>query len=340
MNKYCYVTLFFGNKDYIEGVILVALGLLKQKVKYPIICLITNDMIEFKNLLLQFYDEVIIVPIISTSSNEGIKISKNILKNEINQDHYMTKLHIFNKRILNYDKVVYVDADLIPVDKFDALFNYNSPAGWLEKIHNGMHIWSYWVFSSSIIPEEYTNISQHNSSEINTGLLIVEPNNKIFDDMINILQSNDEIEKKYWGCVDETGKFTQGYNRVDQQFITQYFSGKWNYVDEKYNVWGGLSNKKIYGLHMAGLRFKINNKDVFGKTWNYQTLFNSAYDKITNETLMWGIKNIKIKEDYDKIFFNNLQIILKNDETIKFSECPLNVLTSHQKLVKILLNSK
>lgn len=45
--NYCYVTLLFShdNKcDYFEGVILTGLGLRKQKVKYPLICLVTPDV--------------------------------------------------------------------------------------------------------------------------------------------------------------------------------------------------------------------------------------------------------------------------------------------------------
>lgn len=65
----CYTTLLFahnGKCDYLEGIILTGLGLRKQQVKYPLICLVTPDVSEEnRKIILEIWDKIIEVPYIS-----------------------------------------------------------------------------------------------------------------------------------------------------------------------------------------------------------------------------------------------------------------------------------
>ena len=46
--------------------------------------------------------------------------------------HVFFKLHIFNPKLFPYEKVCFVDSDLVPMNYYDSLFMLNTPAGWVE----------------------------------------------------------------------------------------------------------------------------------------------------------------------------------------------------------------
>ena len=46
--------------------------------------------------------------------------------------HVFFKLHIFNPKLFPYEKVCFVDSDLVPMNFYDSLFMLNTPAGWVE----------------------------------------------------------------------------------------------------------------------------------------------------------------------------------------------------------------
>ena len=46
--------------------------------------------------------------------------------------HVFFKLHIFNPKYFPYEKVCFVDSDLVPLNYYDSLFMLDCPAGWVE----------------------------------------------------------------------------------------------------------------------------------------------------------------------------------------------------------------
>ena len=145
-SKYAYVCLMFPapktkQASYTDGCILAALGLRRQKVQADIVCIVTPDISKKVQLkLFTVFDNVIEVPYITPfkMTENDIIINKDILKNCQGYNklhpysHVFTKLHIFNPDILPYDKVVFVDSDLVPMNFYDSLFTLNTPAGWVE----------------------------------------------------------------------------------------------------------------------------------------------------------------------------------------------------------------
>lgn len=291
-----FVTLLYGdyeNNSFINGVTIVALGLRKQNVNHDIICLITQDCLKYQSYLLTLFDKVLLVPYITghTDKKKGkvIQIDERVTFDNIKSDIF-TKLNIFNKDLLPYDKVVYVDADLIPIRKFDRLFDYKCPSGWLEINEEKSVIWSQWNFGfNKLIPKPYTDQMNSLGNSINGGLLVVKPDNKVFNEMIDTLQDYEKYCKKHKGTYSKYGFSDKKYFNYDQQFITQEFSGKWHYIDGRYNFWG-TNGFDIKGAHMAGLRYIIKDKIIFIKSWEYQISKKTTYTYFTNKTYLYGFK--------------------------------------------------
>ena len=90
------------------------------------------------------FDKVIYVPYISPYKMPGdgeletIMMDPDLFKNcnkyDINHpySHVFFKLHIFNPDIFPYEKVCFVDSDLVPLNYYDSLFMLDTPAGWVE----------------------------------------------------------------------------------------------------------------------------------------------------------------------------------------------------------------
>jgi lipopolysaccharide biosynthesis glycosyltransferase len=206
--SYVYVTLLFPDKhgkcSFLDGCVLTALGLRKQNVKYKIICMITKD-VDYKtiNILKIVYDEIIVVPYISPLDNADIKIISDIFSpvDYTDKNNYtemckvFTKLSIFNTNLFPYDKLCFVDCDLIPIKKFDKLFELDTPAGWLEiikEIEEGKtdlysRKWGVWIDikNNQLIPKEYTDVYKPPGSSINAGLLVIKPDYELYKFFIN-----------------------------------------------------------------------------------------------------------------------------------------------------------
>ena len=358
MTNFSYITLLYpdkhGNNSFLDGVILTGLGLRRQNTKYKLICLVTQDVSnDIQKIIKIIYDEIIIVPYISPLKNANIKIISDIFSpnDYTDENNYsemckiFTKLNIFNSNILPYDKVCFIDSDLIPIKKFDEIFNLNTPAGWLEKINdNGndsyARYWGTWdlINNNDLIPKCLTDIYKIDGTSINAGLLLIKPDYKLFEFFINQLQT----PKHLWfgsnylhkGNINWQRQFNEYYICPEQDYLTQHFSGQWHMINGLYCAWGNCSIKKVYGIHMAGNRFIINNKWVYGKTWQLQLTNTFEQNTLTNLLIIWGIINYpKLKKNIMK----NLKIYVNNN-FINFNEIILNDnnynnLTNDQKLL-------
>ena len=105
-------------------------------------------------------------------------------------------------------------------------------------------------------------------------------------------------------------------------------------INGLYCAWGKCSIKKAYGIHMAGNRFIINNKWVYGKTWQLQFTNDFKQNKLTNLLMIWGIINYPKLKNY---VMKDLKIYCNNN-LIKFNEININdqnynQLKSDQKLL-------
>ena len=365
--RFAYVVGMFPNPKnkkpaYLDGCILAALGLKRQKTNADIICMITHDIDkDTKQKLEVVFDKVMYVPYISPYDMGGkgklktIMMDPDLFKNCPNYTkdhpyvHVFFKLHIFNPTLFPYEKVCFVDSDLVPLNYYDSLFMLDCPAGFVEYRKKWPYLESYnwdrcdYLEHGKPIPKEITDVDKKTGADVNAGLLLVEPNQKEYDEMIHELtlpteqwMGPDKYHKGFWSFDFDapTGIafVDSSYCYPEQNYLTKRYSGSWKFIEFAFQSWT-LDPCNSFGIHMAafnpkpwfkqpiGVTIKLNHKFLpYIEQWRKKdvkipvTLKENSkenYDNISysyeifNEVILWGLINFKKLQDF---FIHDTQI--------------------------------
>ena len=333
--KFAYAIGLFPNPKnkkatYLDGCILAALGLRRQKTNADIICFITHDISKKDRSKLKIvFDKVIYVPYISPYDMGGkgklktIQMDPGIFKNCPNYTkehpyaHVFFKLNIFNPDLFPYEKVCFIDSDLVPLNYYDSLFMLDCPAGFIEYRKKTPYLESFhwdrcdFLEHGKKIPKELTDIDKKTGADINAGLLLIKPDKKEYDDMIQ------ELTKpiKQWMGPNHLHKgfYTFNFDKPDgrqfiknsycypeQNYLTKRFSGKWKYIEFAFQSWS-RDPCNSFGIHMAAFNPKPWFKQPIGSILS----INRKYNPYSEE---WDVKKIRIplaiKEDTKSSYEN------------------------------------
>jgi hypothetical protein len=315
----------------------------KTGTKANVICMVTCDISdEIKNILSLYFDEIKVVPYICPAKcllPEYIKNDKllfieiqDVSKDNINNLHgynkVFTKLNIFNKQLFPYKKLILVDSDLFALGYFDTLFSLDTPAGYLEHRRQlspvfGIDSWIYdrqpFCKHGYSIPKLFTDIENSYASDINASLLVISPDNTLYENMIKELQTpldlwfgNDKYHKGFW----LGNKFFDHYLLPEQNYLTKTLSGQWNSIDLGFCSWS-LNLFDAFGFTFAG--FVIKPWKIQSGFHNYTTNNNSIFSKINNKATQRSfgcqlMNNIIVKMLIDiKTKDNNIFEIINNE---------------------------
>lgn len=337
---YAFTTVFFPNYknnikyyDYLLPTLLVGYMLKNNYQNYDlykngikgtkakVICTVTCDTdTNVVNILEKFYDEVIIVKYIGWSDDENtIKIS-DVSKGNISNNHgyskVFTKLHIFDKQLFPFKKVIFLDSDLFPLMYFDSLFSLDTPAGWIEHkrqqdFYYGVSSWIYdrgqHFKHGERIPQEFTNLTNNKAADINASLLIIKPDNKLFNDMITELKQ--PLDEWFDGKGLWMGNtFVDYYCLPEQNYLTQKFSGQWYSVDMGFCSWL-IDMDDTFGFTFAGFvkkpwlvqsvyhKYSINSYSLFSQINNQHTTKSIGYQLLNNYICKMITENKSLKYD-------------------------------------------
>ena len=195
--KKTFVTIL-SSDSYLVGVLVLFASLQKQSVKYPLLVLISRNV--SNDSLFQLKKNGINFKNIPEIQNPHIKDSNHIFNSAFD------KLNIFN--LIEFDKIVYIDADILVVDNIDELFE--SPSISAVNSGGGLPNTMHWT-------------------QLNAGMLVIKPNQKMYHDMISkvsLLPSKDGS---------------------DQGFLQSYFPDWENeiilHLDQGYNMFSGFLNQ-------------------------------------------------------------------------------------------------
>ena len=137
--KYAFVTLLFPNPStgeltYLDGNLSVAFGLKRQKSQADIVCMITKNVNEEgRSILRKIYDKLVVI--------DDLIPDQDLFREcqwykEKGMNHPYTrvfqKLYMFDKTKFPYEKVCFIDSDIMPLCFYDTLFNIETPAAWIE----------------------------------------------------------------------------------------------------------------------------------------------------------------------------------------------------------------
>ena len=349
-----------GKAAYLDGCILGALGLKRQGTQADVICFITPDISKGDKIKLEVvFDKVIYVPYISPYKMAGqgdlstIMMDPAIFKNcpnytkEHPYSHVFFKLHIFNPALFPYEKVCFIDSDLVPMNYYDSLFMLNTPAGWVEyrkkfPFQKSFH-WDRcdYLEHGKPIPKIFTDIGTKGSSDVNAGLMVISPNKKEYDEMIKQITSPAKNwlgpGKEHIGFYDmelDNEKSIAGRKFVDssycypeQNYLTKRYSGKWTYVEYSFQSWS-LDPCNSFGIHMAA----FNPKPWFKQPANNEIKGAQNYNPYFD-------KDIFVSEIPKAIASDNVNIVLENISISYelFNNLIVWGLVKYQKLVKFFL---
>ena len=275
-----------GKAAYLDGCLLAALGLKRQKTNADVICFITHDISKNdKEKLEVVFDKVIYVPYISPYDMGGkgklktILINKDLFNNcppsytkEHPYVHVFFKLHIFNPNLFPYEKVCFIDSDLVPLNYYDSLFMLNCPAGFVEYRKKWpyleAHNWDRcdYLEHGKIIPKAMTDIDKKTGADVNAGLLLIKPDINEYNSMIQELTSPlntwmgpKKYHKGFWNFNFDTpdgSEFVKNsYCFPEQNYLTKRYSGKWHYIEFAFQSWS-LDPCNSFGIHMAAFNPK------------------------------------------------------------------------------------
>lgn len=265
--NYAYVTLVMIGDLYISAAIVLAESLRKLDTKADLVVLVTPDVsYDGRKILGMYFDKVKEIEYV-TVSNWRTKKQKHRKYLEL----VFTKFHLFD--LVEYKKVLLIDADALVLKHPDHLFSLKAPAGcflenkdlYISYDEKGNYIlprdgkikW-YDVYCKccphgSLIPKEMTDriYNDYKNSGIGGGLMLLEPRKGEFQ---NILKDVTHGKMKWL--------LENKLIWPEQQYLTLRYSGHWHMIDPIFFGLQGYPHYKVlYGLQYGGDKpFVLNSK--------------------------------------------------------------------------------
>jgi lipopolysaccharide biosynthesis glycosyltransferase len=258
-----YVTLFMGAPHYIYGIIAMAHSLRKTETKHKIVCMLTPDLLKYKDILYTVFDNVNVVPYLKYQTELlATKKQNNIYKNW--KDVSYTKWQCLS--LIAYDKICFLDADLIIQKNIDHLFDMNAPAGRFGNSWDSL-VAHYDTFQhGDFINRNAIENGLKKGYVVNGHCVILEPSIYMYNEFrkfmncckyqrpAGCLSMADECalvmffqsEGKHWTQINNTYNIVPWKNNYKDAFIIHFFNkekpwsmnrGKWADLKLWYTVW-------------------------------------------------------------------------------------------------------
>ncbi|CAK9885269.1 MAG: hypothetical protein XXXJIFNMEKO3_01665 [Candidatus Erwinia impunctatus] len=218
-------TTLLTQPEYLIGVEALLTSLKKVQSRYPLVVLVT--------------------PSISEADRQQL-ISRGALLHEVTplrpregaEENYAnarfaevwSKLAVW--QLTDYQRVVFLDADMLVINNMDELFDLALDEGQIAACHacrcNPERIASYpesWqpdnCFYSWCTGIEHTEQTDKVDNYLNGGLLVLKPDQQVYDDMVAKLHSYDDLKKFIF---------------AEQDFLNEYYHQRWKPLPYIYNA--------------------------------------------------------------------------------------------------------
>lgn len=277
-----YITLL-STRSYLDGVLTLNDSLRKVGAKYPLYCLLSQGI------------EPDVTDILDRSGIQYIHLKGQVYSNKVStnkQDanwdfsswnYTFDKLRIWG--LTQFEKIVFIDSDIVIVRNIDHLFERDA-------------------FTASLAGVLYP--TNHNLDFLNSGLMVVEPNSRIEEEMVDLAQRIiPEMQRE--------GK-PVGDQDVINAYFPDWFCNKELILDDGYNLYAHylqyhmryegytLSDKgnPIYAIHYVGSEkpWMINSMSVFCKMC--KRVFPNVYFVIAVLCYKWRLGKVKNNLSFNK----------------------------------------
>ena len=278
---------------YLPGALVLAYAL-KLQTDFDCICLVTDDVSHrARQALGLVYDKVIEI-------NEH-RIQSHIGTGRSDRNILMTRFEALrlgpDGGLAEYDKIILLDADVLPLWGYDELFALPAPAGILMENKDECYSpaigdvpesqWSWHNMYNRLcphgasIPRELTDRVRHDPSNmgVNAGLWVLQPSMEKYDAILAALE------------IPEIMSMVRAFPWPEMQLATLLWSGRWTNIDIRYCSIGGYPRPEVlYGIHYAGLKpWQINSRSAahYAKYPDF-TLWRQHFT-----ALYWGNANLR-----------------------------------------------
>jgi len=234
-DRYAYTALLIGGEDYLPGCLVVGAALRWHlHTRAALVCMVDDSIPQHaRDMLGRIYDRVPVIPRLRAHDSSYPRA----LLSEAYRDMY-TKLHLFDAALFPYERICFVDADLLPIRCFDHLFTLPAPAAVIESVDptsqfayvHHMH----GVRHGELVPPAILEVTSDEdvTGGINGGLLVIRPDRARFEDMVARIQR----PMPEWGP-----RHRQLYERgirygfPEQHFLQVEFQHGWTAIDPRFN---------------------------------------------------------------------------------------------------------
>ena len=234
-DRYAHISLLMGGDGYLPGCLVVAAALRWHvQTRAQLICLVDDAVsAEARAMLARVYDRVIMV--------ERLRGHESCYPEELLSDAYRdmyTKLHLFDEALLPYQRICFIDADLLPIRCFDHLFTLPAPAAVIESVDPTSQFayvqHMHGVRHGEPVPPAILEVTSDDdvTGGINAGLLVIKPDRKLFEDMAARIQR----PMSQWGA-HHRRLYELGirYGFPEQHFLQVEFQNQWTAIDPRFN---------------------------------------------------------------------------------------------------------
>lgn len=277
--RFAYVTFLMRNDSYLPGALMIAYALRQQLPpgRADLVCLVTPEITPAaRRALALLFDHVLDVPAIFVPHR----------RRQARQDlpYMFTRLNALRLGPdgdlgLHYERIVLLDADLLPMRCYAGLLDLDPPAGIInerkshlvEQDEQGQHVippsvardgtWKWHALYGPIcphgtrIPRQITDrvVTDPANLGINGSLFVLAPSRAEFD---SIMAAIEQPEVR--------ALVSEQFDWPEMQYMTKRWSGQWTSIDARYSGLGGYPSLEVlYGTHFAGLKpWSIRNKSL------------------------------------------------------------------------------
>ena len=284
-----FVTFLMSNDSYLPGCLMTAYGLSRQGSTSRRVCVVTPEITHrARAALAMLYDQIVEVAPIPPPGSPGFAARESESRTGSARDTSASLTRFASLRLgsdgdlgCSYEKVVVLDADLLPLRDFEDLWALPAPAGIINErrehmadidaqgqlvappvTDDGTWIWHN-IYADTCphgaaIPAEITDRVATDASNdgVNGSLVMVAPSLADYKRFLGWAarpEINDLI-RHHWPW-------------THQQAATLYWSGQWTSVDVSYSTLyaGFCPLAQARGLHFAGVKPWSWRKQGFGR---------------------------------------------------------------------------
>ncbi|MEE3258896.1 MAG: glycosyltransferase [Candidatus Latescibacterota bacterium] len=266
--RFAYVTFVMMNDSYVPGALLMAYGLRRQWTEADLVCMVTPEITaDAREALSILFDRVIEV--------ETVYVPHKRSHERRDRPFWFTRQNAFRLGAdgdlgTAYDKIVVLDADVLPMKWFDHLFTLDTPSGvmneskehCIEEDEEGQYIvpphlnattqWRWHEIYAACphgqaIPQEITDrvaSDPRNNTGVSGSLYVWEPSMREYLDIRETIAKPPVLEY-----------VNDRFDYPDMQYMTMRYSGRWQSVDLRFIGFKGYPGlPALFGTHYAGFK--------------------------------------------------------------------------------------